>query len=253
MMKAVIKIVTPAGSREENLPFNQDLTIGRSSKANVIINDERMSSLHLKVNFLIDRITITDLKSSNGTYLNGIRIEQSDLHIGDQVKFGTSTLTLVPEKMSQDVIDFLSTTTNPDKTIAPGEDASEFTRARLKNQQMHKIKVPKLALSEAPARVLEKETVQKKAPVQKYKMSKEEILESNKLLSALAFIFDTAVFLGIGFIIFRFLPKKNMEDYEVIFFSEAGFIIAFIFFNTKLMKFTLGQMLFGLRSKFIKQ
>ena len=67
------------------------LSIGRTSKADwVFAHDELMSSLHFVVTFEGDVWEIADAQSSNGTFVNGKRIEHAMIDDDDQVVAGNS-------------------------------------------------------------------------------------------------------------------------------------------------------------------
>lgn len=64
--------------------------IGRSSVNNLILDSEntRASSRHAEVLAEGDRLIIKDLNSTNGTFINGIRISRAQLNPGDIIEFG---------------------------------------------------------------------------------------------------------------------------------------------------------------------
>ncbi|MBP5515558.1 MAG: FHA domain-containing protein [Bacteroidales bacterium] len=63
------------------------LTIGRSSENNISVNDPGVSRYHCRLTQYDDgSVTITDVGSTNGTFVNGIRIlGETQLYPGDQV------------------------------------------------------------------------------------------------------------------------------------------------------------------------
>jgi pSer/pThr/pTyr-binding forkhead associated (FHA) protein len=76
------------GQREkfERLPVR----IGRSSSNDLILtgNDTRASSRHAEVYSDGSAFYIKDLGSTNGTFINGLRIRQAQLNYGDVIEFG---------------------------------------------------------------------------------------------------------------------------------------------------------------------
>ena len=73
------------------------LRIGRSSSSDVQIPDEELSRNHCMIEVSSDgALTITDLASANGTFLNGENIEgdTKPLKIGDEVSIGTSVFVI---------------------------------------------------------------------------------------------------------------------------------------------------------------
>ena len=62
--------------------------IGRSPKANFQINHPSVSSSHCQIAVLPSGATIKDLGSTNGTWVNGQRIEESALEPGQRLRLG---------------------------------------------------------------------------------------------------------------------------------------------------------------------
>lgn len=77
--------------RKYNLTQGQ-ITIGRSAKCNIQIDQEAISRQHAKINNTFDETVLSDLGSTNGTYINDELIDQSKLHDGDLVKIGRTIL-----------------------------------------------------------------------------------------------------------------------------------------------------------------
>jgi hypothetical protein len=67
--------------------------IGRGEAAQVRIADVGISRQHARVDFDGARVVITDLGSTNGTAVNGTRVNAAALQAGDVVQLGTTTLT----------------------------------------------------------------------------------------------------------------------------------------------------------------
>ena len=68
------------------------LLIGRGQTVQVWINDKNISREHCAISYQNDQILIEDLKSRNGTFVNGQRIVQhTPLRDGDQVKLASTS------------------------------------------------------------------------------------------------------------------------------------------------------------------
>ena len=65
------------------------LIIGRSPQAGVVINDPNVSRQHAEVWRTADGVAIRDLRSTNGTFVNGHRIDAVSLSPRDDVAVGT--------------------------------------------------------------------------------------------------------------------------------------------------------------------
>ena len=70
------------------------LKIGRSSDNNIIVNDAKVSRWHLQIVQNEDgKCYVVDLNSSNGTFVNGVRINgETHLHISDEIRIGDTIL-----------------------------------------------------------------------------------------------------------------------------------------------------------------
>lgn len=66
--------------------------IGRNPGSAIQLNDPKVSGNHADLYVSEGRYTITDLNSSNGTFVNGEKITQRDLYQGDQIQIGDSKI-----------------------------------------------------------------------------------------------------------------------------------------------------------------
>ena len=84
---------------EESYSLDTSITIGRSSKNDIIIKDPFISKRHVSIDKDGNAFFIEDLKSANGTFvneeelLNSIRLEH-----GDHVQIGQANFIFVNEK-----------------------------------------------------------------------------------------------------------------------------------------------------------
>lgn len=62
--------------------------IGRLEECDVPILDGSVSRQHARLVFARDRVTATDLGSSNGIFVNGVRVDMAELAPGDTLKVG---------------------------------------------------------------------------------------------------------------------------------------------------------------------
>ena len=63
-------------------------TVGRDPSAGLTLDDESVSRMHARIDIEHGQLTVTDLKSSNGTTVNGEPVLRSPVHAGDLVSFG---------------------------------------------------------------------------------------------------------------------------------------------------------------------
>jgi hypothetical protein len=72
-----------------------ELVIGRSSELDLVLVEDMVSRKHAKVTLDAGGITIADLGSTNGTFVNGEKVRRKLLKEGDRVLIGTNILKLV--------------------------------------------------------------------------------------------------------------------------------------------------------------
>jgi len=80
------------------------VTLGRGSANDIVLNEPVVSGQHAVLQ-LGKEATITDLDSTNGTYLNGKQVKKSPLHHNDVIAIGKHSLLFVDESVQ----DFAST------------------------------------------------------------------------------------------------------------------------------------------------
>ncbi len=66
--------------------------IGRSAECDFVLDGKEVSRRHARIFYEDGNFKIEDLKSTNGTYLNGKKIDITDLHHGDEIKIGDFTI-----------------------------------------------------------------------------------------------------------------------------------------------------------------
>jgi hypothetical protein len=90
-LELVIVDGSQAGRR---IPLGRNaVTFGRSAGAVISFQQDKfMSGMHLSVQYALSCIIVLDLRSSNGTFLNGQRITQALAVPGDVIKIGTLTM-----------------------------------------------------------------------------------------------------------------------------------------------------------------
>lgn len=91
------RLVITSGSKEGleiDLPDEQ-LTIGRSNESGLVIRDDYTSTHHARLLRWPDGWVIQDLDSTNGTYLDGVRvIVPTHIPLNTPVKIGTTSFEL---------------------------------------------------------------------------------------------------------------------------------------------------------------
>jgi adenylate cyclase len=82
------KLTTPDGSQSFELRGGIALVVGRAPASDIPVIDPTISRRHAEVEFSDNRVIVRDLGSSNGTFLNGTRVDSAVVSVGDTVTFG---------------------------------------------------------------------------------------------------------------------------------------------------------------------
>src|SRR2546430_389097 len=77
---------------------DREIIVGRSNELDVVLVEDMVSRKHAKITFAHDALTIEDLGSTNGTFVNGEKIKRARLKEGDRVLIGTSILKLIGQE-----------------------------------------------------------------------------------------------------------------------------------------------------------
>jgi len=77
---------------EYPLGEGQEIVIGRSSELDMVLVEEMVSRKHARIALADGVITIEDLGSTNGTFVNGEKVDRGTLKEGDRVLVGTNIL-----------------------------------------------------------------------------------------------------------------------------------------------------------------
>ena len=71
---------------------DRDIFIGRSNDLEVVLVEDMVSRKHARVSLAGETLSIEDLGSTNGTFVNGEKIKRARLKEGDRVLIGTSII-----------------------------------------------------------------------------------------------------------------------------------------------------------------
>jgi pSer/pThr/pTyr-binding forkhead associated (FHA) protein len=94
---SALSLLSTGGGKSFSLGGGRALVVGRGHQCQITIDDDdTVSSSHarLQLDAQGQRVAITDLDSSNGTFLNGKRITSGRAQVGDMVRFGTAEFRL---------------------------------------------------------------------------------------------------------------------------------------------------------------
>lgn len=77
---------------------DKEIVIGRSADLDMVLVEDMVSRKHARLLATADGVTLADLGSTNGTFVNGQRVDEIELKEGDRILIGTSILKLVVQE-----------------------------------------------------------------------------------------------------------------------------------------------------------
>lgn len=246
-MKITLKIQGRQDSQEYVLSQNCTVTFGRSRSCELQLADGKTSGQHCRFTFKPNRLELVDLDSKNGTYLNGIRIEQTEIFIGDEVRIGETLVTLDEKKMEAAAVKALSFEGKVNDRLDYALKA-DFTGARINNQ---------LNQGKNHASHIQEVNLRRKAK-SSIKISKQEIRHRNKLTSLMATLIDLIsllIVLALPLFIIATLPATIGKGTRLLVLGVLSSLMGmgFIYYNYKKGKFTFGEIVTGIRKIYDQQ
>ena len=96
LVQATIDIAIP-GEASRGVAFRGGMVrVGRGTDNDIVLRDERVSRHHGQFTSRHGVMVYTDLDSTNGSLVNGARVREAGLGVGDTVRLGRATLTILP-------------------------------------------------------------------------------------------------------------------------------------------------------------
>jgi hypothetical protein len=254
-MKLIIELSHNDKITTHEISLQVRTTVGRSSKNVIQLQDEKISSVHCQFILTKNGLEIRDLRSKNGIYLNGIRIESSEIFVGDEIRLGQTSCKINESLSDPDAIDLLTFPGRTKDRIA-FELRADFTGARTQNQM--NFKKNQLPNSILPPLSLANEIAIRKKAKSPIKVSKASIHENNKTLSLLANSVDYGcLFLSLLLPLYMTSSISLQLSYEqmliITIVIELLSIGNFYLYNFKRRKFTIGEALSGIQKKYEAQ
>ena len=84
----MFKLLSTSGEQSIDLQLGRKLVVGRAVTSDVPIYDPTISRRHAEIVLTTSGVRVTDLGSSNGTFLNGAKITDAEATANDVVTFG---------------------------------------------------------------------------------------------------------------------------------------------------------------------
>ncbi len=85
----------PTAGQIFDLKFGKNI-FGRGANCDFKVQSVGISKEHCEIHVYKDKIIVVDLKSSNGTFVNGVKIQNSIMHVGDKISLFDIILDLIP-------------------------------------------------------------------------------------------------------------------------------------------------------------
>ena len=95
-MTTKFMITAANNGKMEVISANLSLTVGRSEENDIQLLDPKVSRFHCKIENTDRGIMLFDLLSKNGSFVNGVKCETTQLNKGDILKIGDNILTFTP-------------------------------------------------------------------------------------------------------------------------------------------------------------
>lgn len=255
-MKVTLSFSTNTIVSEFVLKERESVIVGRTSRSNHMIPDELLSSAHCKILLMPNKLEVVDLESKNGTYLNGLRIEQAELFLGDELRIGNTKVVIASEKMDTQSVNALTFPGASRDRQSHGLKL-DFTGARMINQGH----VQPLTIESRPTTSANREVEVRKKVHSKIKLSKQEIKVRNKSRSSLASTFDviftfSAIALPLVMVNVLILINPSLFQSDRLLIMATSVVVSLsVFFavNFKMMKFTIGEKISGIQKLYNEQ
>jgi len=100
--RARFEILTSDGKNEVIDLGDGEILIGRSPRCHISLSSESVSRRHARLTFRNEEYFIEDLDSTNGLYVNAIKVEKCVLRNNDQIEIGGVRILFHEEKTLQD-------------------------------------------------------------------------------------------------------------------------------------------------------
>ncbi|PYG90324.1 FHA domain-containing protein [Ruminiclostridium sufflavum DSM 19573] len=80
------------------IPIGSRISIGRNQANQLLLPSQSVSAYHARIYFEDGRYMLEDLKSTNGTYINGVRADKKSLQPGDEIRISQTVLVVMDDE-----------------------------------------------------------------------------------------------------------------------------------------------------------
>ena len=100
-MAIIIQILLADGKCIDH-PLKARVVIGRSRKSDIVVEDSKISSRHCSLELSGENtIVFKDLESTNGSYVDMIKLSEHHLKIGEKIRIGSTYIFIDESKLTQ--------------------------------------------------------------------------------------------------------------------------------------------------------
>ena len=94
----ILRATIDERTRTLRLPPGTGRTLGRGTHADFNVGDALISYIHCRLTASEQYLVIEDLKSTNGTFVNEVRVRLATLEDGDRVRVGKVEFNVIREE-----------------------------------------------------------------------------------------------------------------------------------------------------------
>lgn len=150
-MRELLLVVTLGNNVIESRRMDKDrITIGRDDTNDIVLNNPTISRQHAELLLNNGVVRVKDLGSSNGTYINNVKMDEATLDTGDEIIVGKYMIKLKSERSLDPALDLSFQSGEESKTTDIGTfKVDDKTRKQMleKYQSSENISFPLLILS----------------------------------------------------------------------------------------------------------
>jgi DNA-binding NtrC family response regulator len=88
----------------DEVPLDHSFSIGQSRQNHLVLRDEKVSRRHCAIEVGGGRVLVRDLGSTNGTYVNGLRVPAAELSSGALLSLGSTRLPVVVDDRASPLV-----------------------------------------------------------------------------------------------------------------------------------------------------
>jgi hypothetical protein len=74
------------------IAIGNKISIGRNQANQMVLPSQSVSNCHAQIYFEDGRYMLEDLKSTNGTFINGVKVDKKSLQPGDEIRISQTVL-----------------------------------------------------------------------------------------------------------------------------------------------------------------